>query len=86
MIIIVMLNVAMKMISVMLWDDNVIEIISKKKMLSLRHIHVINLQIIVTLRNTGTAYFYMSLFGRFTSSDVNAWSKMNILNESILNE
>ena len=57
MVIIVMLNVAMKMITVMLWDDNVIEIISKKKMLSLRHIHVINLQIIVTLRNIGTAYF-----------------------------
>ena len=55
-------------------------------MLSLRHIHVINLQIIVALRNTGTAYFYKSLLGRFTSSDVNAWSKMNILNESILNE
>ena len=86
MVIIVMLNVAMKMITVMLWDDNVIEMNSKKKMLSLRHIHVINLQIIVALRNTGTAYFYMSLFGRFTYSDVNAWSKMNILNESILNE
>ena len=46
-----MLNVAMKMITVMLWDDNVIEMISKKKMFSLRHIHVINLQIIVALRN-----------------------------------
>ena len=56
----------------MMWDDNVIEIISKKKMLSLRHIHVINLQIIVTLRNIGTAYFYMSLFGKFTSSSANA--------------
>ena len=49
-----------------------IEMISKKKMLSLRHIHVINLQIIVVLRNTGTAYFCKSLLGRFTSSDVNA--------------
>ena len=58
MVIIVMLNVAMKMITVMLWDNIVIEMISKKKMLSLRHIHVINLQIIVTLRNIGTAYFF----------------------------
>ena len=69
-----MLNVAMKMITVMLWDDNVIEMISKKEMLSLRHTHVINLQIIITLRNIGTAYFYMSIFGRFTSPDVNARS------------
>ena len=55
---IVMLNVAMKMITVMLWDDNAMEMISKKKMLNLRHIHVINLQIIVALKNIGTAYFY----------------------------
>ena len=74
MVIIVLLNVAMKMITVMLWDDNVIEMIPKKKMLSLRHIHVINLLIIIALRNIGTAYFYMSLFGRITSSDVNARS------------
>ena len=53
-----MLNVAMKMITVMLWDDNAMEMISKKKMLNLRHIHVINLQIIVALKNIGTAYFY----------------------------
>ena len=58
MVIIVMLNVAMKMITVMLWDNSVIEMISKKKMLSLRHIHVTNLQIIVTLRNIGTANFF----------------------------